>query len=188
MSADLAYLIALGLILALRRLGTCAIAGTVLLALRRSLRDLGDGRYENVPLGRASDTPRRVAIEFNRAVALMGERVRALESLNEIDRLLLEAGDLEHSLDAVLARVRRITGCQPRLWHYWIRMRRPGARLCGRGRTMERAVTRISIDSELVENLASHTSGFTVLRSEPGDTASWSRSCNWGPSSSGSGR
>jgi diguanylate cyclase (GGDEF)-like protein len=170
MSADLAYLIALGLILALAAawyLRDCW--EPVLLALRRSLRDLGDGRYENVPLGRASDTPRRVAIEFNRAVALMGERVRALESLNEIDRLLLEAGDLEHSLDAVLARVRRITGCQAAALALLDQDAPTQARVyVAAGGTMERAVTRISIDSELVENLASHTSGFTVLRSEPG--------------------
>lgn len=169
LGGDLAYLIGLGLILAMAAawyLQDCW--EPMLLALRRSLRDLGEGRYVPVPLGGANDTPRRVAAEFNRAVALMGERVRALENLNEIDRLLLEAGDLEHSLDAVLSRVRRITGCHAAALALLDQDAPTQARVyVAAGGTTEGAVRRISMDSELVENLGAHTAGLTVLRSEP---------------------
>jgi diguanylate cyclase (GGDEF)-like protein len=170
MGADLAFLIGFGLVLAVIAAWYLRDAWEpMLLALRRALRDLSDGHYEQVPLGPANDTPRRVVAEFNRAVTLMGERVRALENLNEIDRLLLESADLEQSLDTVLARVRRITGCHAAALALLDQDAPSQARVyVAAGGTIERAVTRIAIDSELVENLATHTAGLTVLRSEPG--------------------
>ncbi|HMD59169.1 MAG TPA: diguanylate cyclase, partial [Steroidobacteraceae bacterium] len=139
-----------------------------LLELRHSLRGLADGRYERIGLGRSRDAPRAVAVEFNRAVGLMEERVRALNSLNDIDRLLLESADLEQSLDAVLGLIQRITGSHS-VSLALLDQDAPGhARAyISAAATAPIPVSRISVDVDLVETLQQQRSGLTVLRCEP---------------------
>jgi diguanylate cyclase (GGDEF)-like protein len=139
-----------------------------LLELRHSLRGLADGRYERIRLGSSRDAPREVALEFNRAVGLMEERVRALNSLNDIDRLLLESGDLEQSLDAVLSLIQRITGSNS-VSLALLDQDAPGharAYIAAEA-TAPIPVSRISVDVDLVETLQQQRAGLTVMRCEP---------------------
>ena len=83
----------------------------VLENLTDALRELAAGRYRRVALEGAGDAPRVAAQEFNRTIAILGDKMRAMASLNDIDRMLLESVDLESCLDALLERVGNITGC-----------------------------------------------------------------------------
>ena len=83
----------------------------VLESLRDSLRELASGRYQKVALDGSGDSPRATAHEFNRTIAILEDKMRALASLNDIDRMLLESVDLESCLDQLLERVTKITGC-----------------------------------------------------------------------------
>ena len=83
----------------------------VLEGLRKSLRELASGNYQRVALEGSGDSPRATAQEFNRTIAILEDKMRALASLNDIDRMLLEAVDLESCLDQLLERVCKITGC-----------------------------------------------------------------------------
>ena len=83
----------------------------VLAELSNALRELALGRYQRVALEGAGDAPRAVAQEFNRTIAILEDKMRAMASLNDIDRMLLESVDLESCLDQLLERVGKSTGC-----------------------------------------------------------------------------
>src|SRR6202044_138549 len=97
----------------------CAIvAGTYLArrylpalrALRGGLANLPIRRYEPL-LVSGSDELRGVVASFNRTTMALHEQFRALETLGEIDKLLLGSAELEQVLDAVLSRVQTVTRC-----------------------------------------------------------------------------
>jgi diguanylate cyclase (GGDEF)-like protein len=140
----------------------------VLEELRGSLGELARGRYQRVALAAAGDAPRSVALEFNRTIAVLEERTRALASLNDIDRMLLETVELESCLDRLLERVCQITGCDGAL----LALLDPDASDHGRaymtaGGT-HAEVNRISLDALLLSQLVQEKSGLTVGRLEPG--------------------
>jgi diguanylate cyclase (GGDEF)-like protein len=82
----------------------------VLERLEAALLALGQGTFQRVEIGRAADTPRRVAQSHNRALGELQQRLSAQACLAEIDRLLFEARELEQTLEPALLRVRALTG------------------------------------------------------------------------------
>ncbi len=60
----------------------------------------------------AIDEPRQAVEAFNRSVVSLDEQFRALETLAEIDQLLLQSAELERVLDAIMSRVQALTHCQ----------------------------------------------------------------------------
>jgi hypothetical protein len=67
----------------------------VLESLSDALRELAQGRYQRVAIEGAGDAPRAAGQEFNRTIAILEDKMRAMASLNDIDRMLLESVDLE---------------------------------------------------------------------------------------------
>jgi diguanylate cyclase (GGDEF)-like protein len=140
----------------------------VLDAVGRALAALGEGRFERVAIDSAAEAPRATAAAFNRAVDAIEERMLALASLAEIDRLLLESNELEGALEAVLARVCQVTGCHGAA----IALLDPDAPGYARAYLAvndgaEQPVSRIAVDEEMLEFLAEHAEGVTVARCEP---------------------
>ena len=82
----------------------------VLGRLEAALVALGQGTFQRVEPGHAADTPRRVAKLYNQALGELQQRLSAQACLAEIDRLLLEARELEQTLEPILLRVRTLTG------------------------------------------------------------------------------
>src|ERR1039457_5963756 len=82
----------------------------VLARLYAALGALQEGKFQRVDTEGAIDAPRAVAQGFNLALSAVEQRVGAQARLAQIDRLLLEAMELEQSLDAMLPRVCAVTG------------------------------------------------------------------------------
>lgn len=82
----------------------------VLERLDVALLALAQGTFQRVEVGRAGDTPRRIAQSYNRALGELQQRLSAQACLAEIDRLLHEARELEQTLEPILLRVRALTG------------------------------------------------------------------------------
>jgi diguanylate cyclase (GGDEF)-like protein len=116
---------------------------------------------------RSSDEARSLIENFNRAAGSLDEQFRALETLAQIDQLLLRSVELEHVLDAIMSRVQVLTHCQS----VGITLRDADAP--GRGRVFLAAsglsdvpVSRIELDDEMLQALAGQTNGLTVVRCE----------------------
>jgi diguanylate cyclase (GGDEF)-like protein len=82
---------------------------TVLVRVEAALQNLQQGRFQGVSLQGAADTPLALADGYNRAIGALESRWSAQQRLAEIDRLLLEATDLEQSLEPILRRVCELT-------------------------------------------------------------------------------
>jgi diguanylate cyclase (GGDEF)-like protein len=141
----------------------------VLESMRRALHDLTEGRYTHVALANAVDTPRQVAVEFNRAVTSLQRRVQALASLNEIDRLLLQPGQIEQSLDHLLQRICSIAACHSAA----LALLDPDARGYARAYAVaaagqEQPVSRIAVDTTVLGEISEQVSGLTVINSGGG--------------------
>jgi diguanylate cyclase (GGDEF)-like protein len=140
----------------------------VLASLRASLRELGAGRHRRVELGSAGDAPRATAAEFNRAVGMLEDRMRAMSALTEIDRMLLESGELESCLEPLLDRIMRITRCDSAM----LVLLDPDVGDYGRAylsaASAHAPVSRISLDPALLSQLGGERAGLTVARFEPG--------------------
>ncbi len=140
----------------------------VLQDLRAACAALAEGRYQRVPLGEARDAPREVALAFNRTVGVLEDKMRALASLNDIDRMLLESAELESCLDPLLERICKITGCDAAM----LALLDPDATDYGRAYLAAAGghapVSRISLDPLLLSQLCQEHSGLTVGRFEPG--------------------
>ncbi len=140
----------------------------VLENLTEALRELAAGRYQRVALEGAGDAPRAAAQEFNRTVAILEDKMRAMASLNDIDRMLLESVDLESCLDALLDRVANITGCDSAMLVLLDRDASEYGRAYLAAAGEHAPVTRINLDSLLVSQLTQERGGLTVARFEPG--------------------
>jgi diguanylate cyclase (GGDEF)-like protein len=104
---------------------------------------------------------------FNRSATSIQEQFRALETLGEIDRLLLNSADLEQVLESILTRVQTVTRCHS----VGIALRDADAP--GRGRVYLAAngmadlpVSRVALDDDMLATLATETRGLTVARCE----------------------
>jgi diguanylate cyclase (GGDEF)-like protein len=84
----------------------------VLTRLDAALGALQQGQFQRVSLQGAADTPRAVASSYNLAITALEDKWSAQTRLAEIDRLLLEAADLEQSIEPILLRVCALTASQ----------------------------------------------------------------------------
>ena len=140
----------------------------VLASLRESLRELALGNYRRVGLEGSGDSPRATAQAFNRTIAILEDKMRAMASLNDIDRMLLEAVDLESCLDQLLERVGKITGCDSAMLVLLDRDAADYGRAYLTAAGEHAPVSRINLDSLLLSQLAQERAGLTVARFEPG--------------------
>ena len=116
----------LDLILPLLLLGiVVAVAGSrylylgwqpVLGRLEEALLALRLGQYRRIDAHSARDAARSLADAYNETAASLEQRWEAQQRLAEIDRLLLEALDLEQSLEPIL---RRVCSRPERRWQPW---------------------------------------------------------------------
>jgi diguanylate cyclase (GGDEF)-like protein len=135
-------------------------------ALGASLSALRSRRYELVTTpGR--DELGALVQNFNASAVTLQEQFQALETLGEIDKLLLGSADLEQVLDAVLARAQTVTRCDC----VGITLRDPDAPrrarvyLAGSGRA-NLPVRRVELDDDMIGTLAAESNGLTVARCE----------------------
>ena len=131
----------------------------VLESLRESLRELARGGYQRVALEGSGDSPRATAQEFNRTIAILEDKMRALASLNDIDRMLLESVDLESCLDQLLERVCKITGCDSAMLVLLDRDAADYGRAYLTAAGEHAPVSRINLDSLLLSQLAQERAG-----------------------------
>jgi diguanylate cyclase (GGDEF)-like protein len=153
----------------------CALAGARYLSrgYLASLRELRIGlpglqarRFE--PLSAVgTDEPSELIETFNRSAASLQEQFHALETLGEIDKLLLGSAELEQVLEGILARVQTVTRCHC----VGITLRDGDAP--GRGRVYLAAngltdlpVTRVELDADMLTTLVAESRGLTVARAE----------------------
>jgi diguanylate cyclase (GGDEF)-like protein len=137
-----------------------------LMALRDGFQDLAATGFAAVPpTGR--DDIQDLIQTFN----LCAQRIRTqhanLQTLSEVDRLLLQPGGLEPVLDAILTRVQRVTGCSSA----GIVLRDPDAPWRGRVYLAAKScrdlpVSRVALDDDMMITLAAETEGLTVTRCE----------------------
>ena len=106
------------------------------------------------------------------AINDLGQRIQedvvALETLGDIDLLLLGATELEPVLDAILSRVSKVTRCQSA----GIALLDADSPLHGRVyRSADGSdplpVSRVEFDPELIETLTGVDEGVTIARAEP---------------------
>ncbi|HTT02312.1 MAG TPA: EAL domain-containing protein [Steroidobacteraceae bacterium] len=154
---------------------TCAVAlafhltrsyAPPLRTLRAGLAALQARRFEPLRFS-GSDEPRELLEALSRCAASIEEQMRALETVGEIDRLLLGSVGLEQVLDAILSRVQTVTHCHS----VGIALRDADAP--GRGRVYmavsglnDLPVSRVALDDDMLATLASETQGLTIARCE----------------------
>jgi diguanylate cyclase (GGDEF)-like protein len=121
-----------------------------------------------VALERAGDAPRATAQEFNRTIAILEDKMRAMASLNDIDRMLLESVELESCLDQLLERVVKITRCDSAMLVLLDRDAAEYGRAYLTAAGEHAPVSRVGLDASLLSQLALERGGLTVARFEPG--------------------
>jgi diguanylate cyclase (GGDEF)-like protein len=134
--------------------------------LEEALPALQERRFTPLELVGA-DEPRHLIKAFNGCAASLSEQFHALETLGEIDQLLLGSAELEHVLDAVLSRVQSVTRCHC----VGITLRDSDAP--GRGRVFltgtgltDLPVSRVELDDDMLTTLGTENRGLTVARCE----------------------
>jgi len=135
-------------------------------ALESGLRSLAERRYERLTIP-AADEAQDTVRTFNTTVERIEEQFHALETLGEIDQLLLGSPELEQMLESILERVQKVTRCHS----VGITLRDADAP--GRGRIYMAAngltglpVSRVELDGDMVETLATEKQGLTITRCE----------------------
>ena len=114
-----------------------------------------------------SDEPRELINSFNLCAGSLVEQFHALETLGEIDRLLLGSAELEQVLDAILSRVQSVSRCHC----VGITLRdsdAPGrARVYLAARNLvDLPVSRVELDDDMITKLAAEIRGLTITRCE----------------------
>src|SRR5262245_32214829 len=137
-------------------------------AVEGGLRALAERRYERLSVT-AADEPRELVRTFNNSVGLLEEQFRALETLGEIDQMLLGSAELEQMLESILDRVQTVTRCHS----VGITLRDADAP--GRGRSYMAAnglsglpVSRVELDADMMDTLVAEKKGLTITRCEEG--------------------
>jgi diguanylate cyclase (GGDEF)-like protein len=137
-----------------------------LTALRNGFQDLAASGFAEVPaVGR--DDLQFLIESFNRCAERVRTQHANLQTLSEVDRLLLQPGGLEPVLDAILTRVQRVTGCSSA----GIVLRDPDAPWRGRVYVAARncrdlPVSRVALDDAMMNTLVGESQGLTVTRCE----------------------
>ncbi len=134
--------------------------------LRIGLPGLQARRFEALPAA-GTDEPRELIEIFNRCAASLRDQFHALETLGEIDKLLLGSAELEQVLEGILARVQTVTRC------HCVGITLRDADAPGRGRVYLAAngltdlpVTRVELDDDMLTTLIAESRGLTVARCE----------------------
>src|SRR6185437_15648172 len=104
---------------------------------------------------------------FNHCAVSLQDQFRALETLGEIDKLLLGSAELEQVLEGILSRVQTVTRC------HCVVITLRDADAPGRGRVYLAAiglsglpVSRVELDDDMLTTLASVSEGLTIARCE----------------------
>jgi diguanylate cyclase (GGDEF)-like protein len=135
----------------------------VLARLHAALGALQEGKFLRVDTEGAIDAPRAVAQRFNLALGAVEQRVGAQARLAQIDRLLLEAIELEQSLDAMLPRVCAVTGTHVAALLMIDRDAPAYARsFVGVSDGADYPVSRITVDQEVLASLVHEVQGLSV--------------------------
>lgn len=124
-------------------------------------------RFEALPI-LGKDEPRQLIESFNRSAASLREQFHALETLGEIDKLLLGSAELEQVLEGILSRVQTVTRC------HCVGITLRDADAPGRGRVYLAAsngltdlpVTRVELDEDMLTTLMTESRGLTIARCE----------------------
>ncbi len=140
-----------------------------LLELQRAL--LGVGTPQFKPVNKEARLPAlaELANVIDESGARIQEDLVALDTLGEIDRLLLGATELEPVMDAILKRVTVVTRCQT----VGIALLDTDSLALGRVFVsthdgQPQPVTRVEFDLDIVSHLASSEEGVTIARCEEG--------------------
>ncbi|MBX3695182.1 MAG: EAL domain-containing protein [Steroidobacteraceae bacterium] len=106
---------------------------------------------------------------YNSLAGRLSERLAALETLGEIDRLLLASAELEQMFDSILSRVQAVTRCDG------VAITLIDADSAAHGRVYFTApqvtdlpVVRVELDPDMLATLAQAQEGITIARCEPG--------------------
>ena len=135
----------------------------VLTRLDAALGALQQGQFQRVSLQGAADTPRAVASSYNLAMAALEDKWSAQVRLAEIDRLLLEAADLEQSIEPILLRVCALTASNVAAVALLDRDAPGHARSFVAGADGALCpVSRISLDPQITESLQDAPQGMAV--------------------------
>ncbi len=140
-----------------------------LVELRAGLLRLGRKRFSPLSTATMPEELRPLADAVNTAGARLADDVAALETLGEIDRLLLGATELEPVLDAILSRVTTVTRCRT----VGIALLDSDSPALGRVFAAAEGldslpVTRVELDPELIASLLAADEGITIARCEEG--------------------
>ena len=134
--------------------------------LRAGLSALRSRRFDPLP-AEGRDELRAIVGDLNQCAYNLDEQFRALETLGEIDQLLLGSAELEQVLDAILSRVQAVTRC------HGVSITLRDADAPGRGRVYlagcgltELPVARVELDDDMLATLAAETEGLTIARWE----------------------
>jgi diguanylate cyclase (GGDEF)-like protein len=135
-------------------------------AVEGGLQALTERRYDRLSVA-AADEARDLVRTFNNSVGLIEEQFRALETLGEIDQMLLGSAELEQMLESILERVQTVTRC------HTVGITLRDADAPGRGRSYLAAnglcglpVSRVELDADQIDTIATEKSGLTVTRCE----------------------
>lgn len=134
--------------------------------LRVGLPRLQARRFEPLPMA-GHDEPRELIDSFNRSAASLREQFHALETLGEIDKLLLGSAEHEQVLEGILSRVQSVTKC------LCVGITLRDADAPGRARVYLSAnghtdlpVTRVELDDDMMTTLIAESRGLTIARCE----------------------
>jgi diguanylate cyclase (GGDEF)-like protein len=135
-------------------------------ALREGFQDLGATGFTEVPAAGRDDLQQLIQA-FNRCAQRIRQQHANLQTLSEVDRLLLQPGGLEPVMDAILTRVQRVTGCNTT----GIVLRDPDAPWRGRvylaaKNHRDLPVSRVALDDDMMTTLAAEPEALTVTRCE----------------------
>jgi diguanylate cyclase (GGDEF)-like protein len=155
----------------------CALTSAIYLARRyapalHAARECIGGFEQHLfapPRAIGADEPRELLEGLASCASALEERFRTIETLEEVDHLLLASAGVEPVLETMLSRVRALTRCHG----VGITLRDGDAR--GRGRVYIAAaglndlpVSRVTLDADMMATLAGSQQGLTVARLEEG--------------------
>lgn len=134
---------------------------------RRAFADAEPGRLPRIDV-QGVDEFSEALLFYNVATHRVQERLAALETLGEIDRLLLGSAELEQMFDAILSRVQSVARC------HGVAITLVDADSSSHGRvffTGEEAsrlpVMRVELDPSMLATLGESPQGMTIMRWEP---------------------
>jgi diguanylate cyclase (GGDEF)-like protein len=139
----------------------------ILKQIRKGLFAIQARDFRRINTDSTVDEPRALALAFNRCAAGLEAQFHALETLGEIDKLLLGSTELEHVLDVILSRVRSVTNC------HGVSITLCDADAPAHARTYLAAVegaglpvSRVVLDADMLNTLIKEPGGLTIARCE----------------------